>query len=238
AKECRKPKRVKDSAYHKEKMLLCKQAEQGVPLQAEQYDWLADTDKEVDEQELKAHYSYMAKIQEVPTADLGTDSEPVEQVQNKAGYNVFANHLQHFKQSEYVSNTCLVETNYSNVTPDSPDMCKDDIHNEQNDVESEDERVALANLTTNLKLDVDENKKIQKQLKKANTTLAQELKELIPDGEETLALERESRSKLNKDSVRPYDYNKRNSLYEIFKPPTEDYETQLAHTNEIKRKMW
>nr|GFB67208.1 hypothetical protein [Tanacetum cinerariifolium] len=31
-KECRKPKRVKDIAYHKEKMLLCKQAEQGVPL--------------------------------------------------------------------------------------------------------------------------------------------------------------------------------------------------------------
>nr|GEV44587.1 hypothetical protein [Tanacetum cinerariifolium] len=35
ARECRKPKRVKDSAYHKEKMLLCKQAEKGVPLQAE-----------------------------------------------------------------------------------------------------------------------------------------------------------------------------------------------------------
>nr|GEY52827.1 hypothetical protein [Tanacetum cinerariifolium] len=34
----RKPKRVKDFAYHKEKMLLCKQAEQGVPLQAKQYD--------------------------------------------------------------------------------------------------------------------------------------------------------------------------------------------------------
>nr|GEU96866.1 hypothetical protein [Tanacetum cinerariifolium] len=62
AKECRKPKRVKDSAYHKEKMLLCKQVEQGVPLQVEQYDWLADTDEEVDEHELKAHYSYMAKI--------------------------------------------------------------------------------------------------------------------------------------------------------------------------------
>nr|GFA88083.1 hypothetical protein [Tanacetum cinerariifolium] len=62
AKECRKPKRVKDSAYHKEKMLLCKQAEQGVPLQAEQYDLLANTDEEVDEQELEAHYSYMAKI--------------------------------------------------------------------------------------------------------------------------------------------------------------------------------
>nr|GFB91580.1 hypothetical protein [Tanacetum cinerariifolium] len=95
AKEYRKPKRVKDSAYHKEKMLLCNQAEQGVPLQAEHYDWLADTDEEVDKQELKAHYSYMAKIQEVPIADSGTDSEPVEQVQNDARYNVFANHLQH-----------------------------------------------------------------------------------------------------------------------------------------------
>nr|GFA10982.1 hypothetical protein [Tanacetum cinerariifolium]GFA15043.1 hypothetical protein [Tanacetum cinerariifolium] len=62
AKECRKPKRVKDSTYHKEKMLMCKQAEQGVPFQAEQYDWLTDTNEEVDEQELEAHYSYMAKI--------------------------------------------------------------------------------------------------------------------------------------------------------------------------------
>nr|GEU34028.1 Gag-Pol polyprotein [Tanacetum cinerariifolium] len=49
--------------------------------------------------------------------------------------------------------------------------------NDQNDVESDDERVALANLIANLKLDVDENKKIQNQLKKENTTLNQELKE-------------------------------------------------------------
>nr|GEU95768.1 hypothetical protein [Tanacetum cinerariifolium] len=35
AKEYRKPKRVKDFAYHKEKMLLYKQAEQGVTLQTE-----------------------------------------------------------------------------------------------------------------------------------------------------------------------------------------------------------
>nr|GEU64752.1 hypothetical protein [Tanacetum cinerariifolium] len=75
----RKPKRVKDFAYHKEKMLLCKQAEKGVLLQAEQSDWLGDTDEEIDEQVLEAHYSYMAKIQEVPTADSGTNSEPLEQ---------------------------------------------------------------------------------------------------------------------------------------------------------------
>ncbi|GKG64411.1 hypothetical protein Tco_0659514, partial [Tanacetum coccineum] len=29
----------------------------GVPLQAEQVDWLEDTDEEIDEQELEAHYS-------------------------------------------------------------------------------------------------------------------------------------------------------------------------------------
>nr|GFC38598.1 hypothetical protein [Tanacetum cinerariifolium] len=141
AKECRNPKRVKDFTYHKYRMMLCKQAEQGVPLQAEQYDWLADIDEEVDEQELEAHYSYMAKIQEIPTADRDTDSKPVEQVQNDDGYNVFANDLQHFEQSESVSNTYLVETNDSNVIPDSPDMCEDDIQNDQNDVESNDERV-------------------------------------------------------------------------------------------------
>ncbi|GKD79362.1 hypothetical protein Tco_1341983, partial [Tanacetum coccineum] len=30
------------------------------------------------EQELEAHYNYMAKIPEVPNADSGTDSEPLE----------------------------------------------------------------------------------------------------------------------------------------------------------------
>ncbi|GJV33409.1 hypothetical protein Tco_1393809 [Tanacetum coccineum] len=117
---------VKDSRYYKEKKLLCKQAEKGVQLQAEQSDWLADTDEEIDEQELEAHYSYMAKIQEVPNANSSTDFEPLE-------------------------------------------------HNDQNVVEYDDERVALANLIANLKLYVDENKKIQKQLKKANASLTQEL---------------------------------------------------------------
>nr|GFA38727.1 hypothetical protein [Tanacetum cinerariifolium] len=138
---------------------------------------LRNTDEEIDENELEAHCSYMAKIHEVPTADSGTDSEPLKQVQNDTIYNVFANELQHSEQSKSISNTCLVGTNNSNVNPDSPDMCDDDIQNDQNDVESDDERVALANLIVNLKLDVDENKKIQNQLKKANTTLAQELKE-------------------------------------------------------------
>ena len=62
-------------------MLLCKQAEKGVPLQAEQADWLEDTDEEIDEQELEAHYNYMAKIQEVLPIDSDTHAEPLEEVQ-------------------------------------------------------------------------------------------------------------------------------------------------------------
>ncbi|GJU20849.1 integrase, catalytic region, zinc finger, CCHC-type containing protein [Tanacetum coccineum] len=70
SRECQKPKRVKDAAYHKENMLLCKQEEAGVQLNAEQADWKDDTDDESDDQELEAHYMYMAQIQEVTPISL------------------------------------------------------------------------------------------------------------------------------------------------------------------------
>ncbi|GJU70476.1 integrase, catalytic region, zinc finger, CCHC-type containing protein [Tanacetum coccineum] len=377
AKECRKPKR------------------------------LADTDEEIDEQELEAHYSYMVKIQEVPTADSGTDFEPLKQVQYDTGYNVFANEIQHSEQSESISNTCVVETGDSNVISDSSNMCDNDIQNDQNAVECDNERVALANLIANLKIDcksilaktsrtlgesnsirdsclvalkskqtvferyknlndctvdydkleqklnetlrllaqkdidikeglklkayeisvvkekhdelvkqslltkshyeglvkektkvitdlklkeekdIDKMISMEKQLKFLNEIVykrsqsiqtihmlapkcptfngrptfanpmylkkAQNEKpclyeiphdqsdpanSLVPDREETLTLERESREKLNKDLVKPYDYTKLNSLYEIFKPPTQEYQIQLAHANEVRKKMW
>ncbi|GJV44652.1 hypothetical protein Tco_1429188 [Tanacetum coccineum] len=60
----------------------------------------------------------------------------------------------------------------------------------------------------------------------------------VPDREETLTLKKESRSKLNKDLVKPYDYTKQNSLYENFKPATHEYHEQLAHANDVRKKMW
>nr|GFC67956.1 hypothetical protein [Tanacetum cinerariifolium] len=51
SRECQKPKRAKDAAYHREKMLLCKQEEAGIQLNAEQADWKDDTDNESDDQE-------------------------------------------------------------------------------------------------------------------------------------------------------------------------------------------
>ncbi|GKA39683.1 hypothetical protein Tco_0732234 [Tanacetum coccineum] len=45
----------------------------------EKTDWLEDTDEEIDEQELEAHYSYMAKIQEVSPEETSSTSQPLEQ---------------------------------------------------------------------------------------------------------------------------------------------------------------
>nr|GEW67616.1 hypothetical protein [Tanacetum cinerariifolium] len=80
----RKSKREKDYTYHKEKMLLCKQAKKGVLLQEEQADLLEDMDEEINKQELEAHYIFMAKIQEVLPVDSRSDVKPLE----KAKQNV------------------------------------------------------------------------------------------------------------------------------------------------------
>nr|GFA11357.1 hypothetical protein [Tanacetum cinerariifolium] len=76
ARECQKPKRVKDATYHREKMLLCKQEEAVIQMNVEQADWRDDTDDdELENQELEAHYMYMAQLQQVsPDA---TDSVPI-----------------------------------------------------------------------------------------------------------------------------------------------------------------
>nr|GEX20102.1 hypothetical protein [Tanacetum cinerariifolium] len=63
-------------AYHKEKMLLCKQEEARFQLNARQADWKDDTDDESDDQKLEAHYMYMAKHQEV-TPDAADNSGPI-----------------------------------------------------------------------------------------------------------------------------------------------------------------
>ncbi|GJV80557.1 hypothetical protein Tco_1516427 [Tanacetum coccineum] len=93
AKECKKAKRPRDSSYHKEKRLMCKQHEAGIQISAEQHDWVQDSDEEED-QELEAHVC-ISKIQEVTTAakaDNGPifDKEPLEKVHPNDDYNVFA----------------------------------------------------------------------------------------------------------------------------------------------------
>ncbi|GKD65040.1 hypothetical protein Tco_1307148 [Tanacetum coccineum] len=123
---------------------------------------------------------YTEKIQEVLHAIDDTSGptynvKPLEKVHIDDDYNVFATEIQHSEKPESINNTYVVETADSNIIPDSMNMCDNEKKDEQNAGEPEDERVLLASLIANLKLDVDENKKIQKQLKKANTSLTQEL---------------------------------------------------------------
>ncbi|GJZ09524.1 retrovirus-related pol polyprotein from transposon TNT 1-94 [Tanacetum coccineum] len=185
-----------------------------------------DTDEEPNEQELEAHYMYMTKIQEVPHV---TDDN-------------------------------------SGPTYDTKPLEKNTNDND------EDERVELANLIANLKLDIDENKKIQKQLRKENATLTHELNEskyaltesndirdrfrralyqkevsydkeylaniFAPNCDETLILEEESRSKLNKDLVKPYDYTYQYSFYELFTPQTQKSLDQLYFAMKLQKKLW
>ncbi|GJS45111.1 retrovirus-related pol polyprotein from transposon TNT 1-94 [Tanacetum coccineum] len=232
AKECRKPKRVKDYSYHKEKMMMCKQAEHGVPLQAEQADWLADTDEEIDEQELEAHYSFMAKIQEVLPGESSSTEQPLEQVQNHDEDNVFANERRHSEQPESINDTYVLEKDDSNVTPDSSNICNNDNQVDQNAAECVDERAALANLIANLTLDTEENKTILKQLKKANASLTQELEKCKTNLDETNSALGEAIS--CRDSCLIALQNKQNEFekYKAFNDRTIDYDILQTKLNE------
>ncbi|GJR35615.1 putative ribonuclease H-like domain-containing protein [Tanacetum coccineum] len=137
SRECQKPKRVKDAAYHKEKMLLCKQEEAGVQLNAEQADWKDDTDDESDDQELEAHY--MAQLQEVTPDQVDNsgpifDDEPMHKVQNNNdNYNVFAMENEHPEQPESSNDIYLAEHGDTNITIDSLDICYDSVQDDQDE---------------------------------------------------------------------------------------------------------
>nr|GEV35509.1 hypothetical protein [Tanacetum cinerariifolium] len=142
ARECQKQKRAKDAAYHREKMLMCKQEEAGIQLNAEQADWRDDTaDDELEDQELEAHYMYMAQLQEVSpdAADFGPifDDEPLQKELND-------DHIMYAH----------------NVIIDSLDMSydKEDIDQNYNDNDLAKEHELLASLIQKLKCEIDESK--------------------------------------------------------------------------------
>ncbi|GJT66726.1 hypothetical protein Tco_1018206 [Tanacetum coccineum] len=160
ARECQKPKWAKDASYQKEKMLLCKQEEVGFQLNLEQPDWRDDTDDELEDQELEAHYLYMAQIQEVTpdaTDNSGPifDAEPLQNVQNdNNNYNVLANDSEHPEQLEYVND-------------------KDEDLASEHDL--------LASLIEKLKCEINESKDHNKLFESSNKTLVNKLKSEIAD---------------------------------------------------------
>nr|GEZ19248.1 hypothetical protein [Tanacetum cinerariifolium] len=77
-----------------------------------------DTDDESEDQELEAHYMYMAQLQEVSpdAAIFGPifDTEPVQKVSTDDHYNVFAIKSEHPEQSKSVHDTYPIEQDEHN----------------------------------------------------------------------------------------------------------------------------
>ncbi|GJR10958.1 retrovirus-related pol polyprotein from transposon TNT 1-94 [Tanacetum coccineum] len=130
----------------------------GFQLNVEQADWRDDTDDEPENQELEAHYMYMAQIQEVnpDAADNSRpifDVEPLQKVQNNDdNYNVFAIENEHSEQPE---------------SDDDDDLAK--------------ERDLLASLIEKLQCEIDDSKNRNKFLETSNKALVDKLKGEIKD---------------------------------------------------------
>ncbi|GJU91512.1 ribonuclease H-like domain-containing protein [Tanacetum coccineum] len=105
-------------------------------------------------------------------------------------------------------------------------------HSENNTAECANERVAFANLIANLTLDTEENQTILKQLKKANTSLTQELEECKTNLDETsMALGEATSCRV---SCLIALQNKQNELekYTTFNDGTIDYEILQTKLND------
>ncbi|GJW75681.1 hypothetical protein Tco_0135051 [Tanacetum coccineum] len=89
-----------------------------------------DTDDEHEDQELEAHYIYMAKIHE----------------------------RQHHEQLESVNDTYLVEQDDTNTTPNSSDMSNNGGEADQDEQMFQEERELLASLIEQMKIEIDRSK--------------------------------------------------------------------------------
>nr|GFB00963.1 hypothetical protein [Tanacetum cinerariifolium] len=223
-RECQKPKKAKDVAYHREKMLLY-------------------------------------------AVDSGPifDTEPKQKVQNDDHYDVFAIECQHPEQSESVHKTYLIEQDAHNVIIESVDMNYDSEQIDQNDedVDLAKELKVLDNIVYKTGQSVQTmnmlNNKCRtsfvkpaflKKAKQANPRLYDigcyndNLALMLSlESDEVIRLEKESRSKLS-DLVRPFDYAKLNSLYDLFVPQHENSfeqrffseRSRISHINVQKEK--
>ncbi|GKE58352.1 hypothetical protein Tco_1497537 [Tanacetum coccineum] len=116
-------------------MLLCKQEETRFQLNAEQADWRDDTDDEPDDQELEAHYMYMAQIQEA-TPDATDNSGPIfdtEPLQKEQGVtNITIDSLD-------------MSTNREMVDHDDDDLAKEHFKTKNKTLESSNNHFKEAN---------------------------------------------------------------------------------------------
>nr|GEX10039.1 retrovirus-related Pol polyprotein from transposon TNT 1-94 [Tanacetum cinerariifolium] len=244
ARECQKPKRAKDAAYHREKMLLY--------------------------QELEAHYMYMAQLHEVSLDDddfgPNFDDEPLQKIDQNDDDDDDDDDLANEREIEYFKNKNkslessnnyfkeannklsetynLVYTDYKKSEAElarrNSKECASQMEIEYAKVRGENKVKFLDNIVYKTGQSVQTmnmlNNKCRtsfakpKFLKKAqranprlydigfyNDNLALML---APESDEVIRLEKESRSKLS-DLIRPFNYDKLNNIYDLFVPQRE-----------------
>nr|GEX38919.1 hypothetical protein [Tanacetum cinerariifolium] len=151
SRECHKPKRSKDAAYHKEEMLLL------------HYMYMAQIQEVTPD-----------------AADNNRpifDTEPLQKVQNdNDNYNVFSIDKEHLEQPELVNETYLEETSDTNITFDSLDMSTNGVTVNQDDDDLSKECDLLASLIEKLKCEIDDSKNRNKVLESSNKALVDKLK--------------------------------------------------------------
>ncbi|GJZ01575.1 hypothetical protein Tco_0519536 [Tanacetum coccineum] len=161
------------------------------------------------------------KVQEVKASDASSGDKDCSRIVSDKGND---------QGLENQSNTSGDESSRSRNECNDKSTSGDDTDIRPSyDTEPMVERVALANLIANLKLDIDENKKIQKQLKKANASLTQELKECKSTLAETSRTLGESNS--IRDSCLVALQNKQTKLekYMAFNDRRVDYDKLKYH---------
>ncbi|GJR13197.1 uncharacterized mitochondrial protein-like protein [Tanacetum coccineum] len=120
------------------------------------------------------------KVQEVKASDASSGDKDFSRIVSDKGNDQRLENQSNTSGNE--SSRSRNECNDKRTSGDDTDIrpsydTKPIVETDQNAVECDDEHVALAHLIANLKCDIDENKTIQKQLKKANALLTQELTE-------------------------------------------------------------
>ncbi|GJR53021.1 hypothetical protein Tco_1403542 [Tanacetum coccineum] len=142
-------------------------------------------------QELEAHYGFMAKIQEVLPAELSSTDTLLEQVKNTDEKNVFANERQH---SEKHAAECADER----VVKEEKDIDKM--------IEMDKQLMFLNEIVYTRNQSIQTIHMLAPKCVTYNGRLTFANPRFAPEREEIMTLENESRSKLNKDKVKPYDY--------------------------------
>ncbi|GJS69767.1 retrovirus-related pol polyprotein from transposon TNT 1-94 [Tanacetum coccineum] len=229
SKECQKPKRVKDVAYHKENMLLCKQEEDGVQLNAEQANWKDDTDDKSDDQELEAHYiknrNKSLESSNNHFKEANNELSKTNQLMFK-DLKKFQAELDKYKDVNYASK---VEIDCAKAKGDLMSF----VTSRNLSIMSQAKEAQISYTKTREDKELDkvidlENKvKFLKKAQRANPRLYDIgcyndnlALMLAPDSDETIRLDKERRSKLS-DLIRPFDYAQLNNLYDLFVPQRE-----------------